>query len=839
MKLNNVTKGLLVALSAVALTACNSSEESSEVKGSANLKFSFGMENTKEIANDNNIPMPNDLYFIGKDGLVDDSDKRLVIFGCGEDTDASGDDTVINGTKCSLEDLDGWSTTAPFTLPMSGDVSQLDTSSFKDGVKLFKGTTELVYGYDYTVQISSFGHLQILPLKVLEAKKEYLLVITSALQDLSGKSVQASDEYLSAKGVSINAYDVALSTAIQNAENKAVKVDITSEAILYAATFTTQSIGEELKALSTTSESIKFDTASATKYAVDSDLPLPCLGSNCVEKLSGTVRLPNYLPSSSSIATHCEPDNANEEKAKFWYELYGAHAHLESFQFTQQSCPGLYEPINFDTINGHTEVEVQMVTPPKPRTGQLDLHVVLAAHGITAVKELGNGGMTGLDNFVQPYMANEGYAVVAIDHVFHGTRGISLDGSAGYDCDGDSDGDGVIEADSGCFKNSSHVNGGKAAQLKGEYDISVSSSVRGLFSGHDHSDSKNFLKADALLTSRDNFRKVVVDILNLKSAITGSVDANNKINLISDGISIYGHSMGAIAAATAAGIEAVKEQDFSGVILANPGGAIGGIVMNSNWLGKDEVPPAVKFLPEYRVRMAKELGIEVNGDEEATLAAVRDYAETNPEAFLAKSNEVAPQFLSEFQYLIQAVVDTVDPLNYASDLVEANTPMLSMTAVGNKSINPELVDSESAMLTAADQTVPIKVELGNPTYFERCIEATGSEAFVSSANCFIGSEKKEYYSLNVTEFPLAGAEPLEAALNLNPVVNGTARSASRLIEGNHNIGVGTLTDSVSLGSADFATVKRASTEVANQAALFLKNDGALPENQLDIGIIEK
>ncbi len=792
-----------------------------------NLRFAFGMQNTREIANNGNIPLPNDLYFLDKAGV---KQSRLIVMGCGA-TDIGDETKVENATKCSLEALDGWSTTAPFSLPLTGDLSALDTRTLADGIQIVANGDSLKYDEDFTVRVTAFGHLQILPLKVFRPQTVYTLIITRALMDLSGIPVGSSDAYRAEKSK-----QTVYAKHINDVEAViAQDYGIESDEIVYAARFTTQSIGGELLALDTNANppSFEFDSSTSRKYAVNGFLPGCFGGKDCVEKLSGTLQLPNYLPSTEDIGKNCVADLKNQEEAEFWYEFYGATAQSESFKYTKESCPGLYEPMDFSD-KSTTAVAVSMVIPPKPKTGgPLSLNVMIAAHGITAIKELGNGGMLIMDNFVQPKVASQakpvnadGYATVAIDHVYHGTRSINLN----FDCDGDK------VAEEGCFENS------PGARPVGAYDISVSSAVSALIPNYARADVKNFLKIDALLTSRDNFRKVVADILNLKAAIAHAVDTSGKVQLYPN-ISIYGHSMGAIAATTASGIEQIKweqgvGQQFAGTILANPGGGIGGIVMNSVWLGKDEVPPAIKFLPEFRLRMAKELGIE-GADEQALLAAVREYAETRPEAFLARADEISPQYLAESQYLIQSVVDTVDPLNYAGELQDRT--VLSMTAVGNAHKNPDMVDYEGKGFTAADQTVPIKVERDTFTTFTRCASAAVADSAIiedavlegenqtresvsNNLTCTHGTEQVPYYSLDITEFPLSGAEPLEQALGLRDVREGTPRSASRITEGNHNIGVGALPDGVSEGTKNGKTVGAAATEVVAQTVQFMSDE---------------
>ena len=815
MKINKLSY-LITALAATSgLMGCVKDEPRIESHDRAMLRFDFGMENTKEIANNNNIPLPNDLYFLDADGV---KQSKLVIMGCGS-TDVGPEPDVENATKCSLEDLDGWSTTAPFSLPVNGDISQVDTGSFAHGVHLIGDGEPLIMDQDFTVIATDFGHLQILPLKVLRPGTAYTLVITRDLTDLSGAPVAPSRAYVASKRES-GAFGQQINSV--EAESAAI-LGIAANTITYAAQFTTQSIGGELVNIKPAGLSVRFDSARTETYKVDGFLPLTKpeeFTGESVEKLFATVELPNYLATNQAIAQSCKPDEKNQAEAEFWYTFYGANSNYDGFKFTKNSCPDLYKPIDFKDTTTST-VEVSMVLPKRPASGSANYDVVIAAHGITSAKQMGNGGVPVLDFFTQPKIASraktssaDGYAIVAIDHYLHGTRSISFDNSAGFDCTGDN------IADEGCFRDSD-----QAVQLNSDYDLSVTASLRGLAAGFGHADVKNFLKADALLTSRDGLRKVVADLVNLKAAISQAVDASDKVKLNAERTSIFGHSMGGIAAASASGISQMRHEPFAGVVLANSGGGISGIVMNSPWFGQDEVPPAIKFLPEYRLRMARELGIE-QADEQTTLVAVRQFAENQPEVFRAKSDQIAPQYLAEFQYLIQAVVDGVDPLNYAAEMLEQ--PMLSISAVGNIDSHPERLDAKGAGFTAADQTVPFRIELGTVTTFERCVPALKEALSVTSQTgleCAGGTEHVPYYSLNVTEFPLAGAESLDRALQLADVRDGTQRSATWLTEGNHLIGVSTVPDTVSEGSKSPVKVKQAASELVRQTVDFLTDDG--------------
>jgi len=844
MKLNLISKALVVVLSATSLVACNSDDNGSVQLPPADLQFSFGLDNTKEIANNNNIPMPNDLYFIGEDGT---QNKNITVFGCGiDDNDDELPENIENATKCSLEDLDGWSTTAPFTLPMSGDIAQLDINTFADSVRIFKqgrNIEELKYDKDFTVRTTKFNHLQILPLIPFESESSYILAITTDLKSTSGDNVEratAFDALLTKESKND------LTTTYKQQVNSLISVladqSITAENILYLAGIKTQNIGGILTSLAndadtdatgiTSDSSPKPHLAGAGlpsnildqvvggiigKITPEPIEPAPfdpelCNGGpfdfvlECVRKLPAKIELPYYLDDSMALQGNCTEDSINQENAEFWFAVDGINvkeneSYFESYNYSKDTCKGLYSNWNIDnasqkpTYSATQTLDVQVVLPkeptrfnPAPKDGW---PVIIFSHGITAAKEFGNGGMLLLDNFVQTEFAKQGYVVIAIDHPLHNSRAVDLNP------DGDTD------------------------SRNDTYEINASQSLRGLFAGNDSADIKNYLKADSLLTSRDNLRQSVADLINLRASIGNlsyldSDGVSKDIALDSDNVYVMGHSMGSIAAASFSGIVKGTSIDVNGTILANPGAGIAGILMNSVWLGHSEVPPAIKALPEYRLRMAKELGLE------SDLNVVREYAEQNPVAYKQESDQISPEYLSEFQYLIQAVVDTVDPINYIDEL--KNKPILSLTVAGSISEQPELQDVEGNLFTTADQTVPIKVELDGQTTYEVCNQASAVAGDVASQDlgCFNGSTAKPYYSLNNTEFPLSGAEPLETQLGLRNVLNSTDRSYTRFLTGTHNIGAGTLTGSETEGNADYASVDSAATELTIQAASFVE-----------------
>ena len=193
-------------------------------------------------------------------------------------------------------------------------------------MKLFNGTSALVFDVDYTVQVSSFGHLQILPLKVFAAETTYTLVVTKDLKDIAGTSVVSSIAYDNAKDSGL------YSSGIRAAESDAVAAGVDASNILYAANFTTQSIGNELKLLSDglTAAEISFDSSEAQTY-LNSGTARPlsgaikvgaCAIANCVDKVQVEITLPSHLSLSTDLNTgNCVADIENQKDSEFWFEL--------------------------------------------------------------------------------------------------------------------------------------------------------------------------------------------------------------------------------------------------------------------------------------------------------------------------------------------------------------------------------------------------------------------------------------------------------------------------------------------------------------------------------------
>ncbi len=159
-----------------------------------------------------------------------------------------------------------------------------------------------------------------------------------------------------------------------------------------------------------------------------------------------------------------------------------------------------------------------------------------------------------------------------------------------------------------------------------------------------------FINLPSLLTSRDNLREAVADLINLTAtvptlaAISGPPSAPTAINTF-DGSQLYfvGHSLGGIVGATFLGVDG---KHIVAATLANPGGDITQLLLNSQ-----------TFAPQIISGLAQE-GIVQN-----------------------------TQFFFDFFRDAQTVIEDGDPANYAATAA-ANDPIHMIEVVGGFNNDP-------------------------------------------------------------------------------------------------------------------------------------------------------
>ncbi|MBC3764664.1 VolA/Pla-1 family phospholipase [Neptunicella marina] len=406
-------------------------------------------------------------------------------------------------------------------------------------------------------------------------------------------------------------------------------------------------------------------------------------------------------------------------------------------------------------VNSYQTLDVQITVPnsaitgmQKPATGW---PVVIMQHGITSKKE----DMLALTGA----LSAAGYATVAIDHPLHGSRGMMQD----------KDGDGTPD-----IVNASDGFGG---------------------------DATDYLNLNSLLTARDNLRQSEADIMGLRLGLNAVIDTTNPTERLLNGsdVSFVGHSLGAIAGTTAvAHLNTTLDEEsglnaFNGMYhikaatLANPGAAVGVFLFESptftplikTGLAQSQIAEFQAYLAsaEFQQALFDAPGqptegfmafLQAQGATAPTeqLAGIYGWLVFSADPANAAAVAKANGLFSQFQFVAQTVLDSGDPVNFAST-IGANTHVHMIEVVGG---NP---DSQGGTFPS-DQVIP-----------------------------------------NTTSLPLAGTEPLAALMGL-PAVSTTTEGNGlvRFLEGTHS----SLLDP---GPSMAATV-----EMQKQTAAFVASGGA-------------
>jgi Pla-1/cef family extracellular lipase len=280
--------------------------------------------------------------------------------------------------------------------------------------------------------------------------------------------------------------------------------------------------------------------------------------------------------------------------------------------------------------------------------------VVILSHGITSSKEamLAASGALSL----------AGFATVAIDQPLHGERGFVLeDGS-------------IINATGGL--------GGSTT---------------------------DYFNLASLLSSRDNNRQAVIDLIGLRLGLNALVDVTGSVDIDASSVYLAGQSLGAIAAtsATAMANESLAQVNpdlanfdpmfaIKGAGLNVPGGGIAGFLLESGSFGnlvKGSLFAAssVEF-QAFLGQFAAENGL---GLEAALPGAYAAFSST----FNAEQQAAANGLFAQFTYAAQTMLDAGDPNTYAAILGAQSTPVYMASVVGGGTND----DGSTAL---PDQTIP-------------------------------------------------------------------------------------------------------------------------------------
>jgi len=560
------------------------------------------------------LPFPSNLLFTGTDASL-----TLNI-------PPSADDTAgVTAVKAALNDLDGFSTVAPITIDFS---SAIDSTSligqdtvrvFKVGLSGFAGavvsvTSELVVDVDYALSVSTVdsadgaekgaNKLVISPLKPLEPKTSYMVVVTNGVKGVDGDNAASSVPYALTKGASdLHTAGTSNFLALTDTEAQSLEplrvLNNTSE-VVGLSSITDLAASDIVVSFSFTTQSIT-DVLVAQRAVIQGMSPVVDINPTSVGTspggaaniFIGTMELPYYL----DVPDPLVPATAAAALAGSWRgagdtALTAINPNLDQ---TAASLTTLTVPV--------------LITVPTTAKSGL-WPVAIFQHGITGNRS----NVLGLADT----LAGQGYAAVAIDLPLHGLIG-------------DEDTVGAFKAATEAY--SAAINSGTAVVRERHFEMDLINNVTseaGADSVLDES-GQHFINLNSLLTTRDNLRQAVSDLMVLTKSI-GTIDYDGGgADLDTTNIKFIGHSLGAIVGTTFLAVETNIED----AVLGMPGGGVAKLLDGSATFG-----PIISA------------GLGAEGVTKGTA----EY-----ESFLASA---------------QMVVDSGDAINYASSAVAARDVLL-------------------------------------------------------------------------------------------------------------------------------------------------------------------
>ncbi|MDE2196732.1 MAG: Ig-like domain-containing protein [Gammaproteobacteria bacterium] len=602
---------LIVAVlgSAVILTACVKGSDSTAPSPNPNSGFFARFSPLVGV-----LPFPNDLYFNGS------TTGTLNI-------PALDPTSPANAPTLAMNHLDGFGTQATINAYFSSAVdptslNAADVLVFKvtanpqtKAINPLAGATPLVAGTDYSVGLSSSSDsggtvLNITPLKPLAGGSTYLVILTNGIKDTSGNPAAPSADFaaivladepalaaggnLSKIGPLPNAglLPVAQFTLPQLAVASGAGLNLQNLVLTFS--FSTQYIGASLAAVEANVQAgtgTLLDTGKNTKTATGG----AALG--LAEVYAGTLKIPYYL----SVPTAANPTAPLTDS---WHNSVNGGDTTVLTPMPAATTKVTIPMLATIPITGATGG----CPSAKPSTGW---KVVIFQHGIGQDRENVLA--------VADALAKACIAAVAIDLPLHG----------------------VTNTSDPLYQNQVFAGTAAASLVTGErtFNLDVVNNTTNLPGpdGQIDPSGASFINLQSLITSRDNLREGVADLIALRATIP-SITVFGTASTLFDGsqISYVGHSLGAIVGTTFLAVD----PNVHAATLGMPGGDISTLLQNS-----------VTFAPIINA------GLQSEGVVQGT------------------------QFYDDFFRDAQAVVDDGDPANYAA-LAAANHPIHMIEVIG-------------------------------------------------------------------------------------------------------------------------------------------------------------
>lgn len=689
----NVSRFFISVVVAATIIGCEETPETT-VQDSINEAGFFA----KFSPSDGVIPFPNNLLF------QDTADGTLNIPIPPVDTTCSneGERTI----KSTLNDLDGFSTTAPITTSFS---SAIDVNSLAGNVRVFTATlggqgevtaiTGELAATDFALSVSSVDNetanvnpdcnvedigankLVISPLKPLAPKTTYLVALTNSIKGPLGNNATADAVYGFAKSASplVSVFPPTslaevnyggLTGQVDLNNDGIVDVDVNEDGTIDAAdtvaALTSFASLEGLRQLTSASEgwieayTVTIDNAGADTIAdlAASDIVLSWTFTTqsvgdvltAIEAGVDGGAIPFSLLADTMTDT---PLGAADIYAGVLSTTYYLNIPTSLTDATDPASPtaGSWRgagdtpvtQLNTTVVPTNANLNIPLIASiPKTAKPGTGWPVVIFQHGITGNRT----NMLGLADT----MAGAGYAVVAIDMPLHGLTGCEVSDvrllKTTYERTFDVN-----------FKNNADP-----TQVSADPDNCPTATVT------DDIDPSglHFINLESLLTSRDNVRQAVADLFVLKKALEGMDYDTSGADFDLNKVHFVGHSLGAIVGSVFLAVDNNSATPVKASVLGMPGGGIAKLLDGSATFG-----------PVVQLGLAAK---EVN----------KGFAQY--ESFLASA---------------QMVLDSGDPVNYAAATVTGRDVLL-FEVVGDGVDNlPDQVIPNNVLTVAGTVSAPL------------------------------------------------------------------------------------------------------------------------------------
>lgn len=479
------------------------------------------------------FPFPNNLFFAGsEDGTI-----NIPI--------ADGTPDAAAAPTVALNNMDGFSTTAPLTAPVTGT---LDESTLVVGETIFvlelttdeMGTPNGVAGslgaaaFD-VVQYN--GNLELRPTTPLKEKTTYAIFVTDGVMNERGQSLESTVQYRLTRGNTIlvnppfNALEPlrqATRPFIDLFEAAAIprgETTLTGINVAVSWTVTTQSIRDSLQAVSDTSgpTTLQVGPTGASTMAFNPASP------GRADVYLGTLSVPYYQTPANTPAETLAALNS------FWTAADGNVV----TRFRPQ--PAIVSNETIPVIMTVPNATAAMGTEPAG-----GWPIAIFQHGITRSRT---------DILaIADSMADAGFAVIAIDMPMHGQTVSEGNPFHTDNTPSEDDRERTFDIDALTVNEEGNI----TAQAP---DMSPDPS------------GQHFLNLANLTNSRDNLRQAAADLM----VLSDSLDVISGISLDTSRKAFVGHSLGAMVGT----VLLSYDTSFSSASLAMPGGGIARLLANS------------------------------------------------------------------------------------------------------------------------------------------------------------------------------------------------------------------------------------------------------------------